>query len=131
MRGDFFDSNILIYAADGGSKGRIAVDLIASRGSISVQVLNEFVNVARRKMLLDWPPILYFLTGVRAVLEVHPVDLVTHDYALVISEEHHVPIYDAAIIAAALRAGCRRLLSEDMQDGRMFEGRLRIVNPFV
>ena len=131
MRGDFLDSNILIYAADGGSKGRIAADLIASRGSISVQVLNEFVNVARRKMALDWPPILHFLSGVRSMLEVHPVDLATHDQALAIAEDHRVPIYDAAIIASALRAGCRRLFSEDMQDGRVFEGRLRIVNPFV
>ncbi len=34
------------------------------------------------------------------------------------------------IVAAALAAGCDTLWSEDMQDGFIVEGRLRIANPF-
>ena len=38
-------------------------------------------------------------------------------------------LYDALLVAAALDAHCRWLLSEDLQDGREF-GTLRIQNPF-
>jgi len=34
------------------------------------------------------------------------------------------------IVAAALETSCNTLWSEDMQDGLLVEGRLRIVNPF-
>ena len=50
----FFDTNILVYAfLDVGKRAR-ALDLIASGGTISAQVLNEFTNVARRKRQRDW-----------------------------------------------------------------------------
>jgi predicted nucleic acid-binding protein len=39
-------------------------------------------------------------------------------------------IYDSMVVAAALLAGCNRLLSEDWQDGQIIEGRLEICNPF-
>jgi len=39
-------------------------------------------------------------------------------------------IYDALIVASALEAGCTTLVSEDMQDGRVIDGRLTIRNPF-
>ena len=35
------------------------------------------------------------------------------------------------IVASALVAGCATLWSEDMQDGLLVEGQLRIVNPFT
>jgi len=37
---------------------------------------------------------------------------------------------DARVVVAALRAGCGVLRSEDMQDGLVVDGRVRIVNPF-
>src|SRR5208337_4153394 len=51
----FFDSNVLIYAmVSGDSRRERAQHLIAQGGVISVQVLNEFVAVARRKMGMPW-----------------------------------------------------------------------------
>ena len=47
-----------------------------------------------------------------------------------IAEQRGYGIFDALIVAAALRAGCDTLWSEDMQDGAVIDGRLRIVNPF-
>lgn len=38
--------------------------------------------------------------------------------------------FDASMFAAALRARCSLLWSEDMQDGMTIDGRLRIANPF-
>ncbi|TPG42861.1 PIN domain-containing protein [Sphingomonas koreensis] len=131
MRGDFFDSNILIYAAGKDERAIRATSLMDGRGTISVQVLNEFVNVARRKMALEWPRIHYFLTGVRSLLDVHPLDLETHDSALALAERYRLSTYDAVIVASALKARCRRLYSEDMHHGLVIDGRLRIENPFL
>ena len=54
MPGDFFDTNVLVYVAAGSSaKAKQAERIIAAGGVISVQVLNELANVARRKMRLS------------------------------------------------------------------------------
>jgi predicted nucleic acid-binding protein len=45
-------------------------------------------------------------------------------------ERYGLSICDAMIAASALHADCDRLWSEDMQDGVVFDGRIRIVNPF-
>jgi predicted nucleic acid-binding protein len=44
--------------------------------------------------------------------------------------EHSLSFWDAMIWATARRAGCRLLISEDGQDGRMLDG-VTIVNPFA
>ena len=46
-----------------------------------------------------------------------------------VQERWKFGFYDSLIVAAALEAGCKRLLSEDMQHGQRIEG-LRIENPF-
>ena len=46
------------------------------------------------------------------------------------SERRGLSIYDAMIAASALRADCKTLWSEDMQDGMILENRVHIVNPF-
>jgi predicted nucleic acid-binding protein len=53
-----------------------------------------------------------------------------HERGLDIQARYQYSFYDALIIAAALSAGCTRLLSEDLQHGQRIEG-LRIENPFV
>jgi predicted nucleic acid-binding protein len=60
-----------------------------------------------------------------------PLTLATHEAALGLAERHGFQVYDALIVAAALEAGCGTLFSEDMQDGRVVEGRLTIRNPFA
>ncbi len=59
-----------------------------------------------------------------------PVTVATHETGLVISNRYGLSIFDAMIVAAALIAGRDTLISEDMQDGLIIDGRLRIVNPF-
>ena len=55
MAVSFFDTNVLVYLASGdASKADRAEATIAGGGSISVQVLNELANVARRKMQMSW-----------------------------------------------------------------------------
>jgi predicted nucleic acid-binding protein len=131
MPGSFFDTNVLIYVASGDrAKAKRAEKIIAAGGAISVQVLNELANVARRKMRLSWTDTRAFLTLIRGLLPVHPVTIETHETGLALAERYGLSTYDAMIAASALHADCDRLWSEDMQHGLKIEGRLLVANPF-
>ena len=127
----FFDTNVLVYIASGNAaKADRAEAIVAAGGAISVQVLNELANVARRKMRMSWADTHVFLDMLRGLLKVHPVALETHDAGLRLAERYGFAIYDAMIVACALHAGCDTLWSEDMQHGMTLDEGLRIVNPF-
>ncbi len=132
MSGSFFDTNVLLYvaAALDTSKAQRAREILRSGGAISVQVLNEFANVARRKLKMEWSEISDVLGAVREGLVVHLLTVETHASSLRIAERHRLHIYDAMIVAAALEAGCDTLYSEDMHDGLRIDDRLTVVNPF-
>jgi predicted nucleic acid-binding protein len=131
MPGSFFDTNILIYlASDDATKADRAEAIVREGGTISVQVLNEVANVARRKMQLSWRETHGFLSSLRELLTVRPITVDTHELGLALAERHQLGIYDALIAASALLAECDKLWSEDMQDGMAIDRRLRIVNPF-
>lgn len=129
--GAFFDSNVALYllGADEAKAAR-AEDLLSQGGTISVQVLNEFANVARRKFDIAWPIVFEALESLRHSLDVVPLTLAIHLDAMRLAREHRFAIYDALIVAAALDAGCATLYSEDLQHGRIIDRRLRIVDPF-
>lgn len=133
MSGDrvFFDTNVLLYllSADQAKADR-AEALLAQGGTISVQVLNEFVAVASRKLRMPLTEVREVLGPIRTICTVEPVSIETHDQALRIVERLGMPIYYALIVAAALRADCKTLYSEDMQDGQVIDRRLTIRNPF-
>lgn len=130
--GPFFDTNVLLYLASADeTKADRAEQLLQGGGTTSVQVLNEIANVARRKMSMPWAETHGFLSLVRELLGVVPVTELIHDNGLRLAELHRLSIYDAMIVAAALDAGCDLLLSEDMHDGLVVEGRLKIFNPFA
>ena len=128
---DFFDTNVVLHllSADTAKADR-AEELLAARGTISVQVLNEFVAVASRKLRMSWIEIREVLTQIRAVCAVESLTAETHERALRLAERHGLSIYDALIVSAALMANCKTLHSEDMQDGQVVERQLTIRNPF-
>lgn len=131
MPGNFFDTNVLIYLASGdAAKADQAEATIAKGGAISIQVLNEIANVARRKMQMSWPETRSFLSQLRDLLTVHPLTLAIHEKGLDLAARHNLAVYDAMIAASALTAGCDVLWSEDMQHGMVFSEGLRVVNPF-
>ncbi len=132
MPGSFFDTNVLIYLASGDTVKADKAERVLGEveGVISVQVLNEFVNVARRKMRLSWPEIREVLTSLRGLLRVEPITTQVHESGLDIAERYGLSTYDAMIVASALEAECNTLWSEDMQDG-MVIGALRVANPFL
>ena len=130
----FIDSNILVYAFSTDARQTRARIVLEHGGVISVQCLNEFANVARRKLGFDWPQAHEAheaLDAIRALCRVAlPIDVAIHEHGLRLSERHGLSLYDAMIIAAAMRGECELLWSEDMQHGLVVDERLRIVNPF-
>jgi len=132
----FIDSNILIYSDDAAhpEKQERAIDLITRcqsqrSGVLSTQVLQEyFVNstrklgvdaaVARRKVELF---------SRLDVVETRVDDILA---AIDLHRLHGFPFWDAMVLRSALKAGCRRLYSDDFQHGRRLDG-LVIVNPFL
>jgi predicted nucleic acid-binding protein len=127
----FHDTNVVLYLfSSDPTKADRAESLLASGGLVSVQVLNELVAVARRKLGMSWSEVGEAVTIVRAVCGVEPLTLETHDRARLLAERYAFHIYDALIVAAALLAGCSVLYSEDLQSGQRIDGKLTIINPF-
>ena len=130
-----FDTNVLAYAEGiNGAERRDAALALVRRlpqeaAVVPVQVLGELFNVLVRKggksrsdardALLSWRDA--FL-GVETSPEVM---LAAADLAT----DHQLGIWDAVILSAASRAGCRLLLSEDLQEGFTWAG-VTVVNPF-
>ena len=129
----FFDTNVLVYVIGQKEERTSASEaLIAGGGVVSVQVLNELVAVARRKLGMTWEDIGEAVAAIRMLCP-SPVSLTmeTHEAALRVAEKYGYHIYDALIIASAMEAGCVTLYSEDLQDGQVIDGRLTIRNPFA
>ncbi len=127
----FLDTNILVYAQQDDPRGDRARALVLAGGTISVQVLNEFANVLRKKLGRGWMEIAEALDDVRAALDpAWPLTIETHSAAVALAGEHGFSFFDALIVAAAVEAGCDTLLTEDLQADRKIGG-LRLVNPFA
>ena len=128
----FLDTNVLVYfALQRSSRSNRAAEIVEAGGYISVQVLNEFTNVARSKIRMEWIEIGDAVALVEDLLEVRPLTIEIHARARGLAERYGFHIYDAMIVASALEAGCATLYSEDMQHGQLVADRLRIINPFL
>ncbi len=129
------DTNILAYAegVNGAAMKQTALDLVEKlpegTALLPVQAMGELFNLlvrkagrepARaRKAILSWqdafPPI-----ETSAAVMLGAADLAT---------DHRLSIWDAVILSAAAEAGCRLLLSEDLQEGFTWKG-VTVTNPF-
>jgi predicted nucleic acid-binding protein len=128
----FVDSNVLLYLISSDRfKADRAEQLSASGGVISIQVLNEFANFARRKHGASWERVHGSLVQLRNVFEVRPITLDIHLAGLKLAEDLGYSIYDSLLLAAALLADCDIFWSEDLQHGQVIKGRLTIRNPFL
>lgn len=133
---DFLDTNILVYGYDVADphKQRTAQNLIrkALAGEIltSTQVLAEFSTTLLHKLT---PPVLP--KDLRALLDVlAPIKLVVTDAdtvrrAVEARAAYGIHFYDGMIVAAAERAGCKRIWSEDFNTKQKYFG-IEVANPF-
>lgn len=132
----FVDTNVLVYAADKSSpiprKTRIARELLLQAElHLSVQVLNEFTVNAKHPKKLN----LCFEDELRWVecwlrYPVHPLTVETFLRARFYQQKYNLSHWDSLILAAAERAECGRLYSEDLNPGQRYEA-IEVVNPFA
>ncbi|HEY5127655.1 MAG TPA: PIN domain-containing protein, partial [Bradyrhizobium sp.] len=96
MPASFFDTNVLLYLASSDTaKADRAEAVLADGGSISVQILNELANVARRKMQMSWDETHAFLDMLRGLLTVNALTVEIHETGLRLAERYGFSIYDA------------------------------------
>ena len=113
----FIDTNVLIYWVDDSARADVVEQLLAQQAVISVQVLNEFANVLRRKRAMALPDIEALCTTLIDTCDVLDLSVRTHQTALALMARYNLSVYDANIVAAATLGDCAILYSEDMQDG--------------
>lgn len=140
MSNIFIDSNIWVYAFietenNSEKRARILAFLNNIRMKnmviVSVQVLNEFHWILKRKYVIDEMEIRNKVRkGIVKVSRIVPITYKTYDTGCRIREKLTISYWDSLIIASALENNCSILCSEDMQDGQMIENRLKIINPF-
>jgi predicted nucleic acid-binding protein len=133
----FFDTNVLVYAYDSSepTKQRAAQELLregleTGHASISAQVLGEFFVTVTRKIRhpLTVPEAAELLERL-ALLPIVAIDWPTIKQAVGVQERYGLSYWDSLVIAAAQRAGCARVISEDMNAGQSYEG-VVVQNPF-
>ena len=130
----FLDTNILIYAntAQDAAKQEIAQRLVTSGDAMtSVQALNEFCNVLRRKFPDKFAEVEAVLQDIQIDVEVMPLTAEITRRAVAISKRYLLSFYDRLILAAASEYGCSAVLSEDLQHGFKLETGLVVINPFI
>jgi predicted nucleic acid-binding protein len=140
MSGRFFlDTNIFVYSFDrsAAAKAQRAAQLIrealmAQKGVVSYQVVQEFFNVALRRFAQPMKAAdagQYLSTVFRPLLAVHSSQALFAE-ALHLHAQSGLSWYDALIVSAAIQAGCELLYTEDLQHGQRFGG-LQVRNPFL
>ena len=132
---DFFDSNVLVYAAmdQDPRKQKIALFLFAEAvergtGAVSLQVLREIANCMFKKSDSSFETIRNALAAFKALPRI-PDSEELLDRGMEIKKRCGIQFYDALIVASAEAAGCDTIYSEDMTDGAVY-GSVRVVNPF-
>ena len=129
----FIDTNVFLYLLSADAAKADIVEALLTDAScvraVSVQVVDEFVNVARNKARLDWSEIREYVALLRDACEIAPITDQEQDMALEIAERYRYRWYDSLIIASAVASGASLLLSEDLHDGQSI-GDLVIQNPF-
>lgn len=131
------DTNVLAYAEDmnGPVMKQAALDLLETQlphesTMVSVLALGELFRILVRKAgrsaaearaaVLTWGDAF-------PLIETSPTIVLA---AMDLAVDHRVAIWDAVILAAAAEAGCRLLLSEDLQEGFTWSG-VTVTNPFA
>lgn len=134
----FLDTNVLIYQIDTRDRRKHAVAerivreaLSTDNACISFQVVQECLNTVLRKaeVRLEVDDARAWLDTVLAPLVRVQSSLALYRRSLEVQARWKYSLYDSLIVTAALEAGCKRLLSEDLQHGQRVEG-LQIFNPF-
>ena len=127
----FFDSNVVLYLlSDNQTKANCCEEIVEQGGVISVQVLNECVNVMLKKLTMARPEIDEFLAVIKSISDIVPLSVEVHEGALELLDKYQLSWYDALIVSAAIESDCDTLWSEDMHNGLVVNKTMTIRIPF-
>ena len=133
MQGRFFlDTNILLYGYSSfdAYKQLISRELMQYEVcAVSTQVLQEFCNVAHRKLRKAFPEVRVALKELAENIYIHRNSFQTIELACTIAHRYGFSFYDSMIVAAAEECGCGVVYSEDMQHEQKVNS-VKIINPF-
>lgn len=130
----FIDTNILVYSIDQKNsekkeKARKTLKNIVKSHQpvISTQVIKEFYIVATKKLKAD------SIIVKNIIHDFHNMEIVNNDLDLIeqaidISVISQLSFWDSLIIAAAEKANCEFIFSEDLNDGQTYRG-VMVMNP--
>ena len=133
----FFDTNILVYSVDENDlqKKEIASQLLtdassSKTGIISTQSLQEFYNVAVKKLKLSKQIAKEYVELFSSQLTVRQVTVPLILNAIDISIKNKLSFWDSLILSSANDNGCIIVYSEDLNNGQIV-GSTKILNPFT
>ena len=128
----FLDTNIFVYAFGDDERTERAQDIRSTPYVTSVQALNEFAHVMRRKLRLKWSEIRKGTVAIqKASARIIALDIALNHAALDLLARYNFSFYDALMIAAALEVRSTLFLSEDLHHGLTIDSTLTIQNPFL
>ena len=127
----FLDTNVLVYAFSDDPKMPTARRLLDNGFIGSVQGLNELSHVVRKRFGWPWEEIGLATSSIQALAkQMVPTLLEDHRGSLHLAQRYQLSVYDALMLAIALRAGCTVFYSEDMHHGLVVDDRMTVLNPF-
>ena len=131
----FLDTNVFVYFVDSRNPEKQAIartvltNAIGNRQyTISPQVLNEFANVALKKLGMSEEEVRQYVEAFQHIRIACQQDGWTIR-ALEIRKQYGLQFYDSLLLAAAESTGCDEILTEDLNDGQVYCG-IKAVNPF-
>lgn len=132
----FFDTNVLFYTDDNSAKRKraralevLAEHRRAGTGVVSLQVLQEYFVTITRKLQID-AQVARRKVELLAELHVAVPEISDILAAIDLHRIHGLSFWDALILRTAKQTGCRVLLTEDLQHGRVIDG-IQVINPFL
>ena len=134
MRGKvFLDTNIFVYTQSLSETVKREIALKAVESYVcctSTQVFNEVSNVLIKKLTMPLSEVKQIITAINDHCEVSIITYETVQKALDVKEKYAYSYYDSLILAAAIISDCDFVLSEDLHDGQIIDGKIEIVNIF-
>lgn len=129
----FIDTNILVYLySEEEEKRKRALRTFSENDPfISYQVINEFVNVVKKKFNRENEEILEALREITSSCNIVDFSMDVIESAIYLNGKYKYSYYDCLVISAGLKAECSILFSEDMQHNQLIENKIKITNPFV
>jgi predicted nucleic acid-binding protein len=130
----FVDTNVFAYlysASEPDKQQKAELAINSYDRYVSTQVLNEFCNVGIRKLKLSLATVRESVAQICEACNVARIDERTVSKALDIHERYRYSYYDSLMVASAIEADCRYILTEDMADGQVIEETLTVRNIFA